>query len=41
MVCEEPIVNLPPPHGEKLLSRVTVRKGEYGGKYMVINCGWA
>ncbi len=35
------IVNLPPPCGEKLFSRVTVWKGGYGGKYKVINCGWA
>ncbi len=35
------IVHLPPPCGEKLLRRVTVRKGEYRGKYKVINCGWA
>ncbi len=32
--------DLPPPCGEKLLSRVTVRKGEYGVD-KVINCGWA
>ncbi len=41
LVCEEPIENLPPPCGEKLLSLDTVRKGEYGGKYKVINCEWA
>ncbi len=35
------IVNLPTPCGEKLFSRVTVWKGGYGGKYKVINCGWA
>ncbi len=34
-------MNLPPPCGEKFFSRVTVRKGEYGGKYKVINCGLA
>ncbi len=33
------IMNLPPPCGEKLFSRVTVRKEEYGGEYKVINCG--
>ncbi len=36
-----PIMNLPPPCGENLLSRVTVRKGVYGVKYKGINCGWA
>ncbi len=41
LVCEEPIENLLPPCGEKLFRRVTVRKEEYGGKYKVINCGWA
>ncbi len=41
LVCEGAIVNLPPPCGETLLSQVKVRKGEYGGKNQVINCGWA
>ncbi len=41
IVCEETIENLPPPCGETLFSRVTVRKEESGGKYKVINCGWA
>ncbi len=35
-----PNVNPPPPCGEKLLSRVTVRKGEYGVNTRW-NCGWA
>lgn len=45
IVCEGDYVkgteNLPPPRGEKLFSQVRVRKEDYGGKYKVINGGWA